>query len=228
LTDHRQAILFDLDGTLIDTTDLIVQCFHFSWNTVCSFSHSRETLIKTFGMPLRDAMYQLLTAGDPKNDIIGTGSDEQIIEKLLAAYRSFNLSNHDSLARPFRGACDVLKELRRRGYLIAVVTSKSRELGLRGLRLCSLDCLLDSAIFLEDTSFHKPRPEPILAALERLSTRSASAVYVGDSRHDIIAARAAGVRAVAALWGPSPRTELESERPNFVAESITDLLDLFN
>ena len=228
MTEQRRAILFDLDGTLIDTTDLIVQCFHFSWSTVCSFSHSREALIRTFGMPLRDAMYQLLTAGESKNDAIGTCSDQHIIEKLLAAYRSFNLSNHDSLARPIRGACDVLNELRRRGYLIAVVTSKSRELGLRGLRLCSLDCLLDSAIFLEDTSFHKPRPEPILAALERLRTSSASAVYVGDSRHDIVAGRAAGVRTVAALWGPSPRTDLESERPNFVAESITDLLDIFN
>jgi pyrophosphatase PpaX len=227
LTDQRRAILFDLDGTLIDTTDLIVQCFHFSWNTVCSFSHSREALIKTFGMPLRDAMYQLLTAGDPNNAAIAA-PDQHIIDRLLAAYRSFNLSNHDSLARSFQGASDVLKELRRRGYLIAVVTSKSRELGLRGLRLCSLDCLLDSAIFLEDTSFHKPRPEPILAALERLSTPSASAVYVGDSRHDIVAGRAAGVRTVAALWGPSPRRELESERPSFVAESITDLLDLFN
>jgi pyrophosphatase PpaX len=227
LTDQRRAILFDLDGTLIDTTDLILECFNFSWNTICSFNHSREALIKTFGMPLRDAMYQLLTAGEPKNDTIGICSDQHIIDRLLAAYRSFNLSNHDSLARPFRGARDVLEELRRRGYLIAVVTSKSRELGLRGLRLYSLDCLLDSAIFLEDTSFHKPRPEPIMAALERLSTPSASAAYVGDSRHDMVAGRAAGVRTVAALWGPSPRTELESERPNFVAESITDLLDIF-
>jgi pyrophosphatase PpaX len=228
VTDQQRAILFDLDGTLIDTTDLIVQCFHFSWNTVCSFNHSREALIKTFGMPLRDAMYQLLTSGEPKSDTIGVFSDQHIIENLLSAYRSFNLSNHDSLAQPFQGACEVLKELRRRGYLIAVVTSKSREVGLRGLRLCSLDDLLDAAIFLEDTSFHKPRPEPIMAALEILGTPSTSATYVGDSRHDIIAGHAAGVKTVAALWGPSPRSELEGERPNFIAESITDLLDIFN
>lgn len=227
MTDLRRAILFDLDGTLIDTTDLILQCFEFSWTTVCSFSHSREALIKTFGTPLRDAMYQLLTASDSKNDTTGISSNQHVVEKLLAAYRSFNLSNHDLLARPFHGANDVLKELRRRGYLIAVVTSKSRELGLRGLRLCLLDPFLDSTIFLEDTNFHKPRPEPILAALGRLNAPSTSAFYVGDSRHDMIAAHAAGVRTVAALWGPSPRTELERERPDFVAESITDLLDIF-
>jgi pyrophosphatase PpaX len=83
-------------------------------------------------------------------------------------------------------------------------------------------------VFLEDTDSHKPNPEPILAALKLLSSPSQAAVYVGDSRHDIVAARAAGVRSVAALWGPAPRTELEQERPDVVAESITDLLGIFN
>jgi pyrophosphatase PpaX len=150
-----------------------------------------------------------------------------VIDRLLEAYRSFNLANHDSLARPFPGTGDVLLQLRRRGYSIAVVTSKGRELALRGLRLCALDGLLDSAVFLEDTDAHKPHPEPIIAALKKLSAPSKTAVYVGDSRHDIIAARAAGVRAVAALWGPAPRAELERERPDFAAESIIDLLRIF-
>jgi pyrophosphatase PpaX len=147
---------------------------------------------------------------------------------LLAEYRIFNVANHDSLARPFSGTHEVLTELGARGYVIAVVTSKSRELGLRGLKLCSLDGLIDSAVFLEDTSIHKPHPEPILKALEKLSTPSASAVYVGDSCHDIVAARAAGVRTMAAFWGPSPRSELERECPDLAAESITDLLGIFH
>jgi pyrophosphatase PpaX len=94
--------------------------------------------------------------------------------------------------------------------------------------LFSLDALIDSAVFLEDTTIHKPNPEPILAALHRLSEDARAAAYVGDSRHDIVAARAAGVRSVAALWGPAPRVELENERPDFAANSITDLLELFN
>lgn len=227
--EHQpKAILFDLDGTLIDTTDLILQCFKFSWSRVCGFEHSRESLIETFGTPLRDAMHSLLDRGSVHNGIPGNGFDESTIEELLGAYRTFNVLNHDALAKPFEGTREVLAELRRRGYSIAVVTSKGRELGLRGLKLCSLDDLLDSAIFLEDTLVHKPHPEPILAALERLNTPADSAAYVGDSRHDIIAAQAAGVRTVGALWGPSPRTELERERPSFVAESITDLLEIFN
>ena len=225
---QTRAILFDLDGTLIDTTDLILRCFQFSWSKVCGFEHSRATLIQTFGTPLRDAMHRLLVRGDSKNGIQGTESEQSTVEELLGAYRTFNVLNHDALARPFEGTREVLTELRKRGYSIAVVTSKGRELGLRGLKLCSLDDLLDFAIFLEDTNLHKPHPEPILAALERLNTPADAAVYVGDSRHDIIAAQAAGVRTVGALWGPSPRPELEREGPSFVAESITDLLEIFN
>lgn len=156
------------------------------------------------------------------------GADSSIVDRLLAEYRLYNVAHHDLLARPFAGAGEVLTELRRRGYVTAVVTSKSRELGLRGLRLCSLDRLIDSAVFLEDTEVHKPHPEPILAALRLLSKSSEAAAYVGDSRHDIIAARAAGVRSVAALWGPAPRNELEREQPDVLAESITDLLGIFN
>jgi pyrophosphatase PpaX len=228
LEHQTHAILFDLDGTLIDTTDLILQCFQFSWSTVCGFEHSREALIETFGTPLRDAMHCLLGRGDSKNGIRGAEAENATVEELLVAYRTFNVLKHDALARPFEGTREVLTELRRRGYSIAVVTSKGRELGLRGLKLCSLDDLLDSAIFLEDTTVHKPHPEPILVALERLNTTADGAVYVGDSRHDIIAARAAGVRTVGALWGPLPRTDLEREGPSFVADSITDLLEIFN
>jgi pyrophosphatase PpaX len=229
---QTHAILFDLDGTLIDSTDLILQCFQYSWATVCDFNHSREALVQTFGTPLRAAMRRLLLAarasknGGQPTELAEVDND--IIDQLLAEYRSYNVANHDLLARPFERTGEVLAELRRRGYVIAVVTSKSRELGLRGLRLCSLDGLIDSAVFLEDTDAHKPHPEPILAALRRLSEPAQAAAYVGDSRHDIVAARAAGVRTVAALWGPAPRIELERERPDFIAESITGLLEIFN
>ena len=225
---QTRAILFDLDGTLIDSTDLILQCFQYSWETVCGFSHSRDALVQTFGTPLRAAMHRLLRAAGASKNHHSADVDTDIVDQLLAEYRSYNVANHDLLARPFEGTGEVLAELRRRGYLIAVVTSKSRELGLRGLRLCSLDGLIDSAVFLEDTDVHKPHPEPILAALQRLSEPSHAAAYVGDSRHDIVAARAAGVRTVAALWGPAPRSELERERPDFIAESIIDLLEIFN
>src|SRR5947207_5941233 len=131
---QTRAILFDLDGTLIDSTDLILQCFQYSWETVCGYYHSREALVRTFGTPLRAAMHRLLlAAAAAKNANHSTEVDTDIVNQLLAEYCKYNVDNHDLLARPFVGTGEVLAELRRRGYLIAVVTSKSRELGLRGL-----------------------------------------------------------------------------------------------
>lgn len=229
LEDQTQVILFDLDGTLIDTTDLILRCFQHSWERVLGFNHSREALLQTFGTPLRDAMNCLLLTNDELDRRMPKGKpNPDLVDRLLAEYRSFNIANHDHLATPFEGTIEVLSELRRRGYLIGVVTSKSRELALRGLRLCGLDELIHAAVFLEDTDSHKPNPEPILTALQKLSAPCHRAAYIGDSPHDMVAARAAGVATIAALWGPAPKAELEREKPDFMAESIIDLLELFN
>jgi len=228
LRNQTGAILFDLDGTLIDTTHLILECFRHSWERVCGFTHPRETLIATFGTPLREAMRELLGHNDNASEPGGVSESYEVVERLLTEYRIFNLENHDRLALPVAGARESLVELKRRGYLIAVVTSKGRELATRGMRLCGLESLIDSSVFLEDTKTHKPNPEPILAAIERLDIEPSGAAYVGDSRHDLRAARAAGVQSVAALWGPAPRSVLEDERPDFLAESITDLLTIFN
>lgn len=226
--NETRALLFDLDGTLIDTTNLILSCFDHSWQRVCGRSHGRDALIETFGIPLREAMRLLaVRSGDLNADNGGSG-DLDLIERLLAEYRSFNIANHDVLAQPFDGVEQVLATLRGRGYAVGVVTSKSRELATRGLRLCLLDGLIDAAVFLEDTSRHKPEPEPILAALEKLKQEPGAAAYIGDSRHDIIAGRRAGVRTVAALWGPSPRAQLERERPDHLAESMASLLEIFD
>ena len=223
LTNAKHAILFDLDGTLIDTTDLILRCFSHSWQAVYGLEHSRASLIATFGIPLREAMQRLLAQSNGN----ALPHDDNRIEHLLTEYRSFNVANHDVIARPFDGTRQVIEALHGRGYRIGVVTSKGRDLAMRGLKLCGLDELLDTAICLEDTEIHKPEPEPILAALDRLQLSREAAAYVGDSCHDIIAGRRAGVTTVAALWGPLPRADLECEQPDYLAESINELLDIF-
>jgi pyrophosphatase PpaX len=222
---NTRAILFDLDGTLIDTTGLILRCFDHSWQTVCGRTHSREALLGTFGIPLREAMRWLLAASSDKRT--GDTDEAHLIERLLLEYREFNVANHDQLAKPFDGVEAVIRKLRARGYLIGVVTSKGRELACRGLNLCSLNGLIDEAVFLEDSDRHKPDPMPIQVALERLGARAEAAAYVGDSRHDIAAGRAAGVMTVAALWGPGSREELECAQPDRLAEAVDSLLDIF-
>jgi pyrophosphatase PpaX len=235
---NKRAVLFDLDGTLIDTTGLILKCFDHSWQTICGRTHSREALLGTFGIPLREAMRLLVGASnDPSlaasQETAKQGSDEaqmieaRMIEELILEYRAFNVVNHDLLAKPFDGVERVVSELRSRGYLIGVVTSKGRELAMRGLNLCSLDGLIDEAVFLEDSDRHKPDPMPINVALKRLGAHPEAAAYVGDSCHDIAAGRAARVRTVAALWGPASRVELEKAQPDWLAENVDSLLDIF-
>lgn len=221
MNDSR-AILFDLDGTLIDTTDLILQCFEHSWRSVCGRTHAPEALLRTFGIPLREAMQQLLEAFDPDQ----SHSDE-VVERLLVSYREFNSANHDRLAGGFDGVGAVLHELRSRGYLIGVVSSKTRELGNRGLKLCLLDRCVDVTVFLEDTSRHKPAPDPILKALDLLKAPAALSAYVGDSPHDLVAGRSAGVQTIAAMWGPGRREDIEREKPDFFAHSTGELLHIF-
>ena len=222
--NSTRAILFDLDGTLIDTTDLILACFDHSWRSVCGRSLSRHSYVSTFGIPLRQAMHLLWTANVQSNE---DADNWTIIDTLLAEYRAFNLANHDTIANAFIGVQETIIKLRERQYSIGVVTSKSRELAIRGLKLFRLDGLIDAAVFLEDTERHKPDPEPILTGLDQLGVPPCESAYVGDSRFDMIAGRAAGVTTVAALWGPTPRAELKLEHPDHYACDMTALLNLF-
>ncbi len=223
-----KAILFDLDGTLIDTTELIIRCFDHTWQTVCQIQHSRASLISTFGIPLSEAMRRLIRRGEATTESL-TGFDEaELITRLLSTYRLFNVANHDQLAEPFTQTQEVITALRSRQYFTGVVTSKGRELATRGLQMCAIDKVIDVAICLEDTEYHKPHPEPLLTALQRLRVEPHEAVYVGDSAHDMVAGRAAGMKTIAAGWGPFPRTELEREHPDWIAESLSDLLEIFD
>ncbi len=223
-----KGILFDLDGTLINTTDLILYCFNHAWQTVCGQTHPPEVFVATMGIPLNAAMHRLLEATDGLQlEQIGEFRTAGFVESLVREYRSCNAANHDRLARPFPGMQPVVATLRDRSYALGVVTSKSREFAQRGLRLCALWEFMDVFISMDDTLRHKPRPEPLLVALERLQVAPQHAVYVGDSRHDMQAGRAAGMRTVAALWGPVPRSELELENPNILAGRPHELLEIF-
>ena len=227
MTECR-AILFDLDGTLIDTTELILYCFNHAWETVCGRTHPAEVFVATMGIPLKVAMHRLLGATDGLQlEQIGELRTAGLVESLVREYRSCNGANHDRLARTFPGMELVVAKLRERGYAVGVVTSKSREFAQRGLRLCALWEFVDVFVSMDDSSRHKPHPEPLLLALERLQVASEHTVYVGDSRHDMQAARAAGIRTVAALWGPVPRRELELENPDVLACRPEELLEIF-
>jgi pyrophosphatase PpaX len=128
--------------------------------------------------------------------------------------------------RAYEGAAATLAQLHTAGHPLGVVTSKSDALAARGLAHVGLAHYFDVIVGCDSCSRHKPDPEPVLVALERLGYATDEAVFIGDSVHDMASGNAAGVTTIAALWGPFDRAELEPSRPMHFLETISSLPSL--
>jgi pyrophosphatase PpaX len=214
-----RLVLFDLDGTLIDTTDLILASCAFTFERHCGWCPPREAIVATFGRSLPETLLEFAEhAGfpDPRSEAIA----------MLATYRAHNDEHHDTLIRAFEGIPTMLEALRADGYGLGVVTSKREGAARRGLCFFGLDRYFEVAVFHDDTAHHKPHPEPLLHAIGRAGSQPSETVYVGDSVHDVAAGRAAGVATIAALWGPFSRADLEAAGPEMLAASPVDVVRL--
>lgn len=211
-----KAVFFDLDGTLVDTTDLILASCAHTFERHIGTVPPRHAIVATFGRSLPEVLLEVAReAGfdDPAGEA----------ECMLATYRAHNDEVHDDLIRPFAGVDALLERLHASGLRLGVVTSKRERTARRGLARYGFERWFDVAVFHDDTVHHKPHPEPLLFAAARAGVTPASAVYVGDSVHDIVAGRAAGMITVAALWGPFPRSDLEAAGPHALADAPGDV-----
>jgi pyrophosphatase PpaX len=214
------AVLFDLDGTLIDTTELILaSCRHTFERHLKARCPSREAIIATFGRSLPELLLELARTED-------VNDPETLAAEMLATYRAHNDEHHDALVRPFRDVDPMLAALRGSGFRLGLVTSKREGSARRGLARFALPEHFDVAVFHDDTETHKPDPAPLIEAARRLNVPVASAIYVGDSIHDIAAGRAAGMRTIAAAWGPFARSALEAAGPDWIAETPGEVVRL--
>lgn len=204
------AILFDLDGTLADSVELILGAFRHTFNTHLGSVPADLAWIAGMGTPLSSQIRALV-------------ADEALIEPMTATYRDWQNQHHDALLREFEGVRETLSLLHDRGHEMALVTSKATEAAKRALRLIGIDALLSQVVGLDSTTSHKPNPEPVLHALAQLRRDPRDAIFVGDSPHDIAAGNAAGVFTVAALWGPFSRQTLEEAHPGRLIADIRDL-----
>jgi pyrophosphatase PpaX len=194
--------LFDFDGTLADSLELILGSLRHATAEVLGASPSDEVLLAGIGRPLIDQMRAL---------------DGVRAKRLHDVYLEHNLAGHDRLLRPVPGIDPLLRSLRTSGRRLGVVTSKRRETALQGLRLLNLDGF-ETLVGYEDTGEHKPGPAPVLAALERMRADAGDALYVGDSAWDVRCGRAAGVGTAAVLWGIASRAQLAAEGPDLIWE----------
>jgi len=205
------AVLFDNDGTLVDTRESIAQAFHHAFRTVLGAEPSDEELLRLVGQPLRTQMEALAPVH---------------ADDLLVAYRAYNRVHHDELIRSFPHTEEALRRLKERNVKLAVVTSKMHALAEHGLELFGLDDYFTLLIGSDDSDRHKPDPGPLIQCARELGVASGRCVYVGDSPYDIQAARGAHMISVAALWGMFDEDVLEAEQPDFLASDILDVVDI--
>lgn len=205
------CILFDLDGTLIDTTPLIVESFRYTFFKHFNIEKRDEELYEYLGIPLKQPFEKLYP---------------DMVDVLINTYREYNISRHDACVSIFIGIRQLLEECRQKGVKLGVVTSKRRELAMRGMELFGLYRYMDVFIGFEDTAIHKPEGEPVLKAMRELGIEDGSRVlYVGDSPYDILCAKNAGVKSAAVTgWSYIPRNELQTLAPDFCIQTPTELL----
>jgi len=208
-----RAVLYDFDGTLADSTELIMRCYRHTMTTYLGDCPPDEEWLSGFGTPLAEQIARFARTTDENAAMLDT-------------YRAHQDQLFDTELRPFPGADRTLAELERRGVPMAIVTSRLRRATLRGLDVCGLSRHFDVVITPEDVVHAKPDPEPVLAALARLGIPPHQALFVGDSPHDIAAGRAAGTRTAGVLWGPFPRRALEEAGPDFLLTRQDEVLEL--
>jgi pyrophosphatase PpaX len=206
------VVLFDLDGTLVDSGAIILSSFKHATQTVLRREFPDEHILAAVGgSNLSEQMRRL----DPNR-----------VDDLIAAYRTHNEPLHRDLL-PCAGILDALGVLRRERRRVGIVTAKRRETLALALRAIPDLGDFDVVVTSDDTELHKPHPEPILHALELLDAPAADAAYVGDSPFDVRAGNDAGVFTVAVGWGNiHPRERVEVEGPDAFVERPGELLDV--
>jgi len=209
-----RTIVFDLDGTLIDSLGLILASYRHTMETHRGRRLPDELWVRGMGTPLAVQMR-------------GFAEDAAEAEAMVRTYEEHNLANHDRLVRPYPGVRDAVVSLRGLGLTLAIATSKRARATRMGLRRCEFpEDWFAGIVTANDVGRPKPDPEPVRLALERAGESDPGrAVYVGDSVHDMQAGRAAGVTTVAVLWGPNSRETLAAAGPDVWVEAPGELAE---
>ena len=214
MMENLKALLFDADGTLIDTHDIILASMRHTLNDMHGYSYTDEQLMHGVGTPLLEQM------------VVLANGDESKAEALVADYRRHNDSIHDEGVKAFPGTKEALARMQAAGYRMGVVTSKRHEMAEKGLKLTGILGFFGFVIGSDDWPEHKPAPGPILHGCDLLSVSAAESAYIGDSPYDIQAGNAAGCTTYAALWGMFSAEALKAENPDYCCASMADLADL--
>jgi pyrophosphatase PpaX len=211
MKNNINTILFDLDGTLIDTNELIISTYLHTLEKYFPGKYTREDVLPFLGPTLHEVFGKM---------------DPDRVEEMVLEYRTYNLANHDALVKEFVGVMETIETLKKKGYKLAIVTTKREDVAFKGLRLMKLDSYFDVMIAYDHVKKVKPDPEPIFLALEKVGSKPEEALMVGDNFHDVLAGKNAGTKTAGVAWSIKGREYLAKYEPDFMLENMTDLLSI--
>lgn len=203
-----KTVLFDFDGTLIDTNDLIYHSFDYTFKKF-GYSFTEEEILQFNGPPLRETFSKI---------------NPELAEEMIETYREHNAAHHAEYVKLFPNVKETLDILQEKGYDLGVVTAKMREGVEQGMEITGIGSYFDTIITIDDVTNPKPHPEPVLKALEKLNAVPDTAIMIGDNYHDIIAGNKAGTKTAGVSWSVKGKEYLKQFNPTYMLEDMTDLL----
>ncbi|WNF36546.1 pyrophosphatase PpaX [Bacillaceae bacterium IKA-2] len=203
------TVLFDLDGTLINTNELIIASFLHTLDHYFPNVYTRERVIDFIGPSLHDSF---------------SGLSPDKAEEMTVMYRQFNHEKHDQLVEEYETVRETVQALHEKGYKLGIVTTKRSETARMGLKLTGLDTYFPVLVGIDDVEKVKPDPEPLMKALAQLGSSPEQTVMVGDSQYDILGGKNTGTKTAAVAWTIKGREFLEGYEPDVMLETMSDLL----
>lgn len=205
------TIIFDFDGTIIDTNYIIERGLNLFSKAYRGCRLLPEELEQLTGRPLFDQM----AAIQPHR-----------AAEMTDRFKKWYAQRHDALTQAFQGMDELFEDLRQLNFKLAIVTNNSHEGVQMGLRHLGMNHLFHTVITCDDVFEKKPSPEGVQLALKQLNARPEEALFIGDSSGDLIASRRAGVSNVLVGWSSIKRDVLMAHQPDFVIEHPLELLEV--
>ncbi len=210
-----KAILFDLDGTLLDTIEDLTASTNYALRTFSLPERSIDEVRSFVGNGVRRLMQQAVPAN----------TDEELFEEIFAAFKDYYFKHSYDYTRPYQGIMPLLLKLKENGILMGIVSNKWHT-AVQELSHCFFSDLISVAIGESETTPRKPNPEGVFAALKALGCKAEETLYVGDSDIDIMTAQNAGVPCISVTWGFRNEAFLKSHNAEILIHSPQELLSI--